>query len=92
MKYFLSWICLGSLGSDWILPPVTAPCLSATQPGTWYFLLFTLVLTQVRVFIIVIQLGLDSFLVLSDRLCYLELIHWIECLSKEDFGVRFVQR
>lgn len=38
------------------------PPWSVTLPGKWYFLLFILALTQVRVLITVIQLGLDLFL------------------------------
>ena len=73
------------------------PSLSTVHPGSvtplgkWYLLLFTLVLTQVKVLLVVVQLGLDLSLVLSDYLSCLELIHWIECLSEEDFRVHFVQ-
>lgn len=53
--------------------------------------LFLLVLTQVKVLVIVAQLGSDPFLILSDCLGGLELIHWIGCLSEEDFGMYFVR-
>lgn len=70
MHWFLSWICVGSLGSDCILPPVQllgyqlmsiglpSPAVehswSAALPGKWYLLLFILVLAQVKVLIIMI--------------------------------------
>lgn len=41
--------------------------------------------------VIVAQLGSDPFLILSDCLGGLELIHWIGCLSEEDFGMYFVR-